>query len=260
MSCHIPTIRPSNRAGAKILCVSPRKPAFLAIAAIWLLGLAGWPATRAASVEGIALAIVYDTSGSMLEQVKDASGQAAPKYHIANRALGAIINRLEPLTTGTAPRRIHSGLVVFSADAARVAVPFGPLRPAAMRDWLKAYSRPQGSTPLGDAVRLAGEAVLASHFASKHVLVITDGINTRGVDPVRVLARLGKDAERKGANVFVHFVAFDVDANAFDGVKKLGATVVGAADEKQLNSQLEFILEEKILLEAEEPPAKKTNK
>jgi hypothetical protein len=30
-------------------------------------------------------------------------------------------------------------------------------------------------------------------------------------------------------------------------------TVVGAADEKQLNQQLEFILEEKILLEKEEP-------
>ena len=51
-------------------------------------------------------------------------------------------------------------------------------------------------------------------------------------------------------------MAFDVDAKVFDPVKKLGATVVGAADEKQLNTQLEFILQRKILLEEEEPAKK----
>jgi hypothetical protein len=47
-----------------------------------------------------------------------------------------------------------------------------------------------------------------------------------------------------------------VAAKQFDSVKKLGATVVGAADEKQLNTQLEFILQRKILLEEEEPAKK----
>ena len=51
----------------------------------------------------------------------------------------------------------------------------------------------------------------------------------------------------------VHFVAFDTNAKVFDPVKKLGATVVSASDEKQLNTQLEFILQRKILLEEEEP-------
>ena len=55
----------------------------------------------------------------------------------------------------------------------------------------------------------------------------------------------------------MHFVAFDVDAKQFEAVKKLGATVVGAADENQLGSQLQFILQEKILLEDEEPPKTK---
>jgi hypothetical protein len=39
-------------------------------------------------------------------------------------------------------------------------------------------------------------------------------------------------------------------------LKKLGATVVSAADEKQLNAQLEYILQRKILLEDEEPAKK----
>ena len=52
-------------------------------------------------------------------------------------------------------------------------------------------------------------------------------------------------------------MAFDVDAKQFSVVKKLGATVVGAADENQLNTQLQFILQKKILLEDEEPPKTK---
>jgi len=72
-----------------------------------------------------------------------------------------------------------------------------------------------------------------------------------------VLPRLKKEAERKGGTFAAHFVAFDVAAGVFDGVKKKGATVVAAANEAQLNSQLQFILQRKILLEDEEaPPAK----
>jgi hypothetical protein len=48
-----------------------------------------------------------------------------------------------------------------------------------------------------------------------------------------------------------------VAAKVFDPVKKLGATVVGAADEKQLNTQLDYILQKKILLEEEDPPKNK---
>jgi hypothetical protein len=71
-----------------------------------------------------------------------------------------------------------------------------------------------------------------------------------------VLPRLKQLAEQKHTGLSVHFVAFDVAAKEFAGVKKQGATVVAAADEKQLNSQLEFILAKKILLEDEEPPKK----
>ena len=86
---------------------------------------------------------------------------------------------------------------------------------------------------------------------------ITDGINTVGPDPAAVMPRLTQLAAQKQNRLSVHFVAFDVNAKVFDGVKKLGATVVGASDEAQLESQLEFILRKKILLEDEEPPTKK---
>ncbi len=101
----------------------------------------------------------------------------------------------------------------------------------------------------------ASQAVLKSGLSRKHVLVITDGINTIGEPPETAMMRL--KAQGQGARaVSFHFVAFDVNAQVFAPVKKLGATVLGAADEKQLNTQLDFILQRKILLEDEEPVKK----
>ena len=71
------------------------------------------------------------------------------------------------------------------------------------------------------------------------------------------MPKLKQQADEKHTGLSVHFVAFDVDAKVFDPVKKLGATVVGAANENQLNTQLQYILQRKILLEEEEPPKKK---
>jgi hypothetical protein len=109
---------------------------------------------------------------------------------------------------------------------------------------------------LGNALRAAGQCVLNSRLSRKHVLVITDGLNTVGPPPETVMPDLKRQAARSQVSLGIHFVAFDVDARQFEPLKKLGATVVGAGDEKQLNSQLEFILQRKILLEEEEPPRK----
>jgi hypothetical protein len=214
------------------------------------------PATSPAAEEGVAVAIVYDTSGSMSDTVRDAGGRMSPKYRIAGRALGAIVDRLEAVATNTSaggPRSLEVGIFIFEGQRAREAVKFGPFDPAALRDWMRSFSRPGGPTPLGEAVRMAGEAVLGSRLSRRHVLVLTDGVNTAGREPAETIPRIQAEARRRGTAVSFHFVAFDVNASEFARVKKLGATVVGAADEAQLRSQLEFILEEKILLEAEEP-------
>ena len=214
----------------------------------------------AAQEDGVALAIVYDTSGSMKEQVRDRNGKLSPKYVIANRALEAISKRIQTFATNattSGPRTIHAGLFVFDGTGAKQAVPFGPFEASTFQSWAHRFSAPAGGTPLGNALSAAGQTVLNSSLSRKHVLVITDGINTVGPDPAAVLPRLSQSAEQKQNRLSVHFVAFDVNAKVFDGVKKAGATVVGASDESQLNSQLEFILQKKILLEDEEPPTKK---
>jgi uncharacterized protein YegL len=146
---------------------------------------------------------------------------------------------------------------VFSGDTAREAVKFGPFDAAVLEQFARSFTSPSGNTPLGNAMSVATRKVLSSPLSRKHVLVITDGMNTAGPTPAEVMPRLKKQAEGEHTSVSVHFVAFDVDAKQFDSVKKLGATVVGASDEKQLNTQLEYILQRKILLEEEEPAKKK---
>jgi hypothetical protein len=224
------------------------------ISALVALGLG--QTCRAADEEGVALAIIYDTSGSMQQTVRDSSGHSSPKYIIANRALAAVAKQIEAFATNTASgtaRKVSAGLFVFNGNTAREAVKFGPFDAAALEDFARSFASPNGNTPLGNALSVAARAVLNSPLSRKHVLIITDGINTEGPTPAVVMPRLKKQMDEKHATLSVHFVAFDVAAKEFDGVKQLGATVVGAADEKQLNTQLEYILQSKILLEEEEP-------
>jgi hypothetical protein len=206
----------------------------------------------ASAAEGVAIAIVLDTSGSMKEVVRDSKGGRSPKYEIGNRALKSVVRKIEQFATNAPNRTVQAGLFTFSGDGAREVVKFGKFDANAMRDWIQKYPGPQSGTPLGRALESASEAVLKSDLPQKHVLVITDGENTVGPDPAQVLPRLIKQAERGGTILFTHFIAFDVAANVFAPLKKQGATVVAAADEKQLNQQLDFVLEEKILLEKDD--------
>jgi len=229
------------------------------LAALLFLGVAPG-VSRAADEDGVALAIVYDTSGSMGDKVRDAGGNPAPKYVIANRALEAIAKQVQGFATNAPadnPRKVNAGLIVFANQGARQAIPFGPFNEEAFRSWAKDFKNVGGGTPLGTALNAAGETVLKSGLTRKHVLVITDGECNLGPEPAAVMAQLKSKADQKGTAVSVHFIAFNVDAKVFDCVKRRGATVLSAANEQELNSQLQFILEKKILLEEEESPKNK---
>ena len=203
-----------------------------------------------AAEESVAIAIVYDTSGSMAEKVRGAGGQTEAKYTIASRALDRIVARLEKFTADTGTK-LQVGLFVFSKQSAEAAVPIGPFQPAKLRDWLKDFAKPEGGTPLGNASAEAARALLATKAASRHVLVLTDGQNTLGPPPERTIKDAIDKALKDGNSLFFHFIAFDVNARVFDAIKKQGATVLSASDEKELNDRLSFVLEEKILLEKE---------
>jgi hypothetical protein len=242
----------------KIMRSQRTKLPFFAVFIGIALAMAG-RASLAADTEGVAVAIIYDTSGSMREMVPDQAGKSSPKYVIANRALIAIANQLEAFATNsTNPHKVEAGVFIFDHNTGKPVVPFGPLDGQAIRSWAKGFSQPTGNTPLGNALNVAAHATLNSSLPRKHVLIITDGMNTFGPAPSAVLPKLKQAAEKKGTSLAAHFVAFDVAAKVFDPVRNQGATVVAAANEKELDSQVSFILEKKILLEDEEPPTPKT--
>lgn len=208
----------------------------------------------AAGGEGVALAVVYDTSGSMQDAVKDAKGVRSPKFEIANRALLALTEQVRAFAShAEGERNVQAALFTFEGQGARAQIPMGKFDAEAFRRFAEGFRNPNGNTPLGNALTAAGQAVLNSPLPRKHVLVITDGLNTAGPQPAAVMPRLKQQADRKQALVAVHFIAFDIDAKPFAPLRKLGATVVSAADEKQLNTQLDYILQKKILLEDEDP-------
>jgi hypothetical protein len=229
------------------------------VAVLFTVAIAALVSQRAMAEEGVAVAIIYDTSGSMKDPVKDQSGRQSPKYVIANRALIAIARQIQTFSTNSAgggPRKIEAGVFVFDKNSAREAVKFGAFDESAIESFANSFSNPTGNTPLGNALTFASRAVFKSPLNHKHILVITDGMNTAGPKPEEVLPKLKQQALQKGTALSTHFVAFDVDAKVFASVKKLDATVVAAADEKQLDTQLQFILQRKILLEEEETPKK----
>jgi hypothetical protein len=226
-------------------------PSVATMAVGLLLGLGSLP-VLAADDDGVALGILYDTSGSMADQVPNSHGSTSPKYVIANRALLAVVQQIQTFATngvaGT-PRKVDVGLYTFSRNGAQEVVKFGAFDAGAIQNWTTNFSKPSGGTPLGEALRTVSQAVLNSPQPRKHVLIITDGMNTVGPEPDTILPSLNKAADKQKTTLFVHFIAFDVKASVFAGVKRQGSSVASAADEKELNSQLDFILQNQILLE-----------
>jgi hypothetical protein len=188
----------------------------------------------------------------MNDKVPSRGGSPSSKYVIANRAVLDVVKQIQTYVTNGvtgAPRKVDVGLYTFSQNGAQEAVKLGPFNAGAIENWTTNFSKPSGGTPLGSALRTVSQAVLDSPQPRKHVLIITDGMNTVGPDPEAILPSVNKAADKKQTTVFVHFIAFDVKASVFNGVKRQGASVASAADEKELNSQLDFILQNQILLE-----------
>lgn len=222
----------------------------LLVWAIVLMTSCGY-ASLARGEDGIGVVIVYDLSGSMQETVRDRDGKNTPKYVIANRALLAVVDRLQKFTDAAKDKKLQVGLLVFADGKMKDALPLTQFKAQAFRDWAASAPKPNGGTPIGDSLRAATTKLLASPLNHKHILVITDGANTVGPDPAKVLPTLRKETEAKGVYIGVYFVAFDVSAKVFDPLKNLDVTVVSAANEEQLNTQLNFVLQEKVLVEQE---------
>ncbi len=206
------------------------------------------PPAAAATREGLAAAIVIDTSGSMEQPA--AKGNRTPKIDYARAAARDIVAQFARYAEDHKGEPVLLAIYEFSNRSGqprcREVVPMSPPdreRASSAIERLRA----DGGTPIGDAMVTAKLGLDATGLARKHLLVITDGENTDGYSPDEVAVAINKRPEVERPSVY--FVAFDIDAKIFAPVKNAGGLIMSAASGKELNDTLDMLLRGKILIE-----------
>lgn len=204
--------------------------------------------------DGVGAAILIDVSGSMAENVKGADGNSVAKIDVARRAVLKLIGQTATFAKVHADQNVQLGIYEFSArdrqPSCRQVVALSSPDPDRAATLVQAM-RPDGATPIGDAIIDVKRKLDASGLRRMHILVVTDGENNRGYTPAEVVAAIGRLPESYRASVY--FVAFDVAAEKFNTVRDAGGLVLPATNEAELQQTLDYILTGKIL--AEQPPA-----
>lgn len=200
--------------------------------------------------EGLAAAIVIDVSGSMNDKVAGQNGQREEKIVIARRAALGIVDQFVAYARDHQDEPVQLGVYEFSRRRGdpdcRAVIPMGaPDRERAAN--AIAGLRADGGTPIGEAMITAKLALDSTNLTRRHLLLVTDGENTDGARPDSVAAAINKrpDVERPA----IYFVAFDVDASRFNGVKENGGLLMSAANATELTTTLDALLSGKILVE-----------
>jgi hypothetical protein len=81
----------------------------------------------------------------------------------------------------------------------------------------------------------------------KYVLVVTDGENTSGRPPDRVVREIHRKSQ---GDVRIFFIAFDTDPAAFGFLRDVGGDVLSAGGADELRAALSEVYEGRILAEA----------
>jgi Mg-chelatase subunit ChlD len=208
------------------------------------------PARTVEAKDGLAAAIAIDVSGSMDEEVAGQNGRKEPKIAIARRAALDLVEQFATYARAHPGEPVLLGIYEFSRRRGepdcRPIVPMGPPDRERATDAI-ARLNADGGTPIGQAMITAKRALDDTGLLRRHLLVVTDGENTDGVAPDTVARAIGKrpDAERPS----IYFVAFDVEANRFARVRDAGGLILPAANASELNTTLDTLLSDKILVE-----------
>jgi Ca-activated chloride channel family protein len=118
--------------------------------------------------------LCLDTSGSMR------ANDIEPSREIAVRAAARSFVR-------SAPQGTRIGIVSFATSAIRIENPTEDKK--AVLEALDDVPSANGATAIGDAMALAGQMLPARGLRA--VLVVTDGVNNRGADPLEIAQQLG---------------------------------------------------------------------
>jgi hypothetical protein len=208
------------------------------------------PESTGAPREGIAAAVVIDVSGSMDDRVMGADGRRTRKIDVARRAARDVIEQFASYADEHPGETVNLGVYEFSRrdrqPDCRPIVPMGP--PDRSRaDEALARLDPRGGTPIGQAMVVAKQALDSTGLTRRHLLIVSDGENTDGFTPEDVAAAIARRPDTDKPSIY--FVAFDIEARRFNGVRDAGGLVLPAANARDLNATLDTLIKGKILLE-----------
>jgi Ca-activated chloride channel family protein len=139
------------------------------------VALAGPHLVAPVSVRDSAVALCIDTSGSM-----SATDVEPTRADAALRAARAFI-------TGV-PDGTRISIVAFSSNA-QIVLPASDDKDA-VRDALDRVPPPNGGTAIGDALELAARSL--PHVRHRTIVLVTDGVNNQGRDPLTVAPAIGQ--------------------------------------------------------------------
>lgn len=177
--------------------------------------------------------IVFDASGSM-GQYRD--GRA--KFDIARDAAASVL----PDVTGYRP----TGLVTYSGEGGpacnNVDLRLRPALASASRILAElARLRPNGATPLSEAVDLAADTLLRLK-APGMIVLVTDGLENCGQNACRLAERL----KGHGNDLRVHVITFFLHSKAIESVRCLadatGGSYASTASLETLRDALRAVL------------------
>jgi Ca-activated chloride channel family protein len=200
------------------------------------------PPAQVTPRDGVGVAIVVDVSGSMGGKVND-SGRQVEKYQVARRTVRELFERSEGFCRRNPERVVEVALYRFD-DRPEQLMGFAKPVASSAAGPIQSLS-PSGGTAIGRAILQAKQDLDATGLTAKHIVVVTDGENTTGPAPAEVAAEMAKNP----AAPAVYMVAFDINAELFKPVKAHGWAVHSAADANELQTALDVIFGENILLE-----------
>lgn len=201
---------------------------------------------------GTAVVILVDTSGSMGQKVGDKVGKQRPKHELAREALENIIQSTAKWKKDHPKANLQLAIYSFNSSVSEV-LPMGDFDADKAKQALKQLPPPNSGTAIGKALETGFKALYRSGCTRKFVVCVTDGENTVGPSPDWIARHLHYHT---GDEVEMQFVAFDTLADHFRFLKEVNGHVVQASDGAKLQSELERIYQERILVEKEEPEKK----
>ena len=200
--------------------------------------------TLVSNFEGKATQFVIDSSGSM-----DGRVEGERKIDSAIKASVEVFGDYEEYSKD---HNVMAGILYMPNGNVANLAPMGKFDRKGLESKIGTLE-PSGYTPLGIALAYAERELDKTGYGNKNIVLLTDGENTTGRDPVEVYKSIIEENVRNPNDVptNLYVIAFDVNPHTFNGLKNLGATVYSAKDGKQLADVLKQ--NTKLILEAPEP-------